>query len=312
MTMIDRKDFDKDIDREFARRAYYAVSFSPERRGDSDVDGYIETLNEIADYVEKAAKDDRQKEIAQSVFDRMRERYKDKSLAYLSAKSRCMSSMITGPANFPVRKAEKANASEHKRSQELLYFLKNYKKYVDKALDSVYSNQEKQLTELEQMEKKLKSAEDNQEFMKKCNALLRKGDDEALKELCGDRLYAEIKKPNYMGAVGFERFQLSNNLANIKRMRQRVEELKAKSEMAKTERFQEQEMNGLTVVKNFEEDRLQLLFDDKPDENVRSVLKSNGFRWAPSQSAWQRKLTNNALASLKNRVLNQKAMQQYA
>ena len=32
---------------------------------------------------------------------------------------------------------------------------------------------------------------------------------------------------------------------------------------------------------------------------MREVLKSNGFKWAPSQGAWQRQLTNNARYALK-------------
>ena len=39
--------------------------------------------------------------------------------------------------------------------------------------------------------------------------------------------------------------------------------------------------------------RIQFIFDGKPDENVRNILKSEGFRWAPSQGAWQRQLTRN-------------------
>lgn len=48
------------------------------------------------------------------------------------------------------------------------------------------------------------------------------------------------------------------------------------------------------MVVNTEGNRLQLIFDDKPDEDLRSELKHWGFRWAPSQKAWQRQLTNNA------------------
>jgi hypothetical protein len=44
--------------------------------------------------------------------------------------------------------------------------------------------------------------------------------------------------------------------------------------------------------------RLQLFFDGKPDENTRSILKSNGFKWAPSQGAWQRQLNSNAKYAL--------------
>jgi hypothetical protein len=40
---------------------------------------------------------------------------------------------------------------------------------------------------------------------------------------------------------------------------------------------------------------LQLFFDEKPTEQQRAQLKSNGFKWAPSQDAWQRQLTDNAI-----------------
>ena len=50
---------------------------------------------------------------------------------------------------------------------------------------------------------------------------------------------------------------------------------------------------------NKEANRLQILFDDKPGEEMRAELKAGGFRWAPSQGAWQRQLTDNAIRSAK-------------
>ena len=47
--------------------------------------------------------------------------------------------------------------------------------------------------------------------------------------------------------------------------------------------------------KSTADNRLQIFFDDKPDEETRTALKSNGFRWAPSVSAWQRQLNDNAI-----------------
>lgn len=41
--------------------------------------------------------------------------------------------------------------------------------------------------------------------------------------------------------------------------------------------------------------RLQIIFDGKPNADVRTELKGEGFRWAPSQGAWQRQLTDNAM-----------------
>lgn len=31
-----------------------------------------------------------------------------------------------------------------------------------------------------------------------------------------------------------------------------------------------------------------MIFPDKPSEEVRKILKSNGFRWSPTYGAWQR------------------------
>jgi hypothetical protein len=60
-------------------------------------------------------------------------------------------------------------------------------------------------------------------------------------------------------------------------------------------------INGETaqVIRNQEDMRLQLIFTGKPSEATRSLLKSNGFRWAPSCTAWQRLLNDNAEWALK-------------
>ena len=60
---------------------------------------------------------------------------------------------------------------------------------------------------------------------------------------------------------------------------------------------------GGTLVWNYGEDRLQILFDRIPEDNRRKKLKSSGFRWSPRNKAWQRQLTSNALSAAK-RVLN--------
>jgi hypothetical protein len=49
--------------------------------------------------------------------------------------------------------------------------------------------------------------------------------------------------------------------------------------------------------------RLQLFFDGKPAQEIIKLLKSNAFKWAPSNMAWQRQLTNNAVYSFNQYVL---------
>ena len=62
-------------------------------------------------------------------------------------------------------------------------------------------------------------------------------------------------------------------------------------------------MGGMRVLQNSEKMRIQIFFEDKPDEAMRKVLKSNAFKWAPSEGAWQRQLTNNAIYSFKHYVM---------
>ena len=50
---------------------------------------------------------------------------------------------------------------------------------------------------------------------------------------------------------------------------------------------------------NQEENRVQILFDGKPDAVIRSELKHAGFRWAPSQGAWQRMLNHDGIYAAK-------------
>lgn len=48
------------------------------------------------------------------------------------------------------------------------------------------------------------------------------------------------------------------------------------------------------VIQNVDENRLQLKFDGKPDNETRDLLKHKGFKWSPKNQVWQRQLTANA------------------
>ncbi|WP_083100819.1 hypothetical protein [Pseudophaeobacter leonis] len=89
----------------------------------------------------------------------------------------------------------------------------------------------------------------------------------------------------------FAAYELTNNNANISRMKKRIEQFEAAS-AAETKR---QVFKGVCeLLENVEENRLQFLFERKPPAAIRTALKVAGFRWAPSQGAWQRQLNNAA------------------
>lgn len=309
----------EDLSPELCYRAYTGISFSPERRRDTILAEYAQSIENLADLIVKHAKDDRQKAMAQEVFDHYREGYKKFYTNWLNAKSNCISSMITGGSNFPVRRAEKANEREHKHCLALCEYSDKLEKYIVKRFAAAIPKAEKQDNELDAMRKKLANAEKFQEDMKTVNRLIRKKDDNAaLLAWCKDR-YGEkegeskmniLLTPNCFGGVGFERYQLTNNLANIKRMKDRVIEMEAKAQKREEAPVEEETYKALTVVRNHDDDRLQLLFDDKPEDDVRTLLKRNGFRWAPSKAAWQRQITDNANRAL-HRLFCEPTMQQY-
>ena len=71
--------------------------------------------------------------------------------------------------------------------------------------------------------------------------------------------------------VPFPPYLLTNNNANIRRVRQRIEELGHKTE------FVGWTFPGGEAKVNEAENRLQLIFEDKPDADTRQALKSEGI-----------------------------------
>ena len=78
-------------------------------------------------------------------------------------------------------------------------------------------------------------------------------------------------------------------------MKERVKEMGAREDTPTTEIT----FAGGTIIDNNEDDRVQIFYDDEPDDATRSMLKGAGWHWSPSNRAWQRKRTNAAMYSAK-------------
>lgn len=87
----------------------------------------------------------------------------------------------------------------------------------------------------------------------------------------------------------FSSYDLTNNNSQIKRLESKVKEV--------DKGFSSWDFDGGRAEANTEMNRLQLFFEEKPDDKQRAELKRHGFKWAPSQDAWQRQLTDNAIYS---------------
>jgi hypothetical protein len=84
---------------------------------------------------------------------------------------------------------------------------------------------------------------------------------------------------------------LGQNIRNVKQRIEQLERVKAKPTSDITKQYN---TTVCKVIENTDIMRLQLIFDGKPSEDIRDILKSHAFRWSPSNEAWQRQLTNNA------------------
>ena len=145
---------------------------------------------------------------------------------------------------------------------------------------------------------KIETAEKLQGFMKRCNAAIRKRKKDggaAFAAICdehnlGPDTRADLLKPDSAGRIGFAPYQLSNNNANIRRMKRRVEALRAQAQDETTE----QTIGPVRIVENTEENRLQLFFPGKPSAEFRRELKRSGFRWSRYQGCRQRHRSHGA------------------
>ncbi len=297
------------INESSARTAHNMMSMRDYSEG-STTAGYRSEVDKAYDIADKVA--EKKPEEAERAY-RLAERYSKKMAEYYNKESSigmmCPSVMISGAGNFPVKKKERQLAA-WERNHEFYQYVQGILAKIENILygrEIIKSDDERAI---EKLEEKLEDMKKLQEDMKAANKALRLKDKEAGNDQLREMGYSEesieeLRKPDYLGRVGYPNFQLSNNNANIHRVEERLKRLKAVKERGSSE----QEYKTFKAVENTEAMRYQIIFDGKPDAEIRTLLKSNGFKWAPSQGAWQRQITSNGKWALKKVVEKLKEME---
>ena len=209
----------------------------------------------------------------------------------------CPSVMISGAANFPVNKKHKQNAREDRLWEEY--------KTIEAILDKIKSIgtgpvdlTDPHARELlnDQLQKLQKKLEDD----KALNAYYRKHKSfegfpgispETAAKLTTD--FADTRQRCPWIDKPIPDYELTSLRGKIKRVQARIAELD-KLQQAQAEPDPATDYDGFQLIRNAAENRLQIIFDEIPDPDMREKLKSNGFRWSPRNKAWQRQLTENA------------------
>ena len=275
-----------------AKRAKDANSFSDYKQGSATAEyrNYVDEAMQLAERQKKRV-DPMYHEKIDSLLDTYARKLAANMNKGYEIDARVPSILIVGGSNFPTRKKEKQNAARDS----------NYREWQDiqGLLDKIRSTGMGGISAddpqaVQKLEKKLESLEKSQETMKAVNAYYRKH-----KTLDGcphlppeqlEKLKADMASSWHLGDKPFATWALSNNSAEIRRVKDRIKSLSQQKEIG----FVGWEFDGGKVEANTEANRLQIFFEDKPDETTREALKSNGFRWSPKAGAWQRQLTSNA------------------
>ena len=276
-----------------ARRAKEAISYSDYRPGSATAEyrHYVDQAVEIAERQKKRVEPEYHEKIDQLLDTYARKLAENMNHGY-EITARVPSVLIAGPANFPVRAKEKQNAASDRNMEEFQYIQGLLDKIRSTGMGGISADDPQAVSKLE---KKLEKLEASQELMKAVNAYYRKHGTldgcPHLTERGIENLKADMASGWHYEKKPFQSWQLSNNNAEIRRLKGRIEELTRHKEAA----YVGWEFDGGTVEINREANRLQIFFEGKPDAAVRDELKSNGFRWSPKAEAWQRQLNDTTI-----------------
>ena len=283
------------INEAVARRAKEMNSYSDYKPGSATAEyrSYVDEAVQLAER-QKARVDPMYHEKIDSLLDTYARKLAANMNKGYEIDARVPSILIAGGSNFPVRKKEKQNAARDTNYREWQDIQGLLDKIRSTGMDGISADDPQAVQKLE---KKLAGLEKAQETMKAVNAYYRKH-----KTLDGcphlspesiEKMKADMSSQWHIEDKPYPTWALSNNNAEIRRVKERIKSLSLQKEIG----YVGWEFEGGKVEANTEANRLQIFFDEKPDAATREEMKSNGFRWSPKAEAWQRQLTDNAYYS---------------
>lgn len=243
----------------------------------------------------------------QTMPEEQREQYLSNYKSHLSgvwaSESRVASAFVTGPAGFNYRRNEKANNAYRNKYEAFRQWRERVLKAVERYKESLKTDEQrteelwaKVLADIDSTAEEIRDLDTGKgrgygrallvsNFFGRISTYAKNGNVEIV-----DRAVARIREWNAkcQKPIITERHSLFKLPDVARSVRQKTEETAGREN-------KEVAFEGGKVVWNYEADRLQILFDAIPSEEVRSKLKMRAFKWSPRFQAWQRQLTDNAV-----------------
>ena len=266
---------------ETMRRAYYNISFSPERRGAQVFEYYTELLKEDLE------------ELGENTGN-YEAKFIDKIMAYYYSLSNVASSMITGPANFPFNSNQKKSQWADNKLDHFCHWRTKYFKAVNRVRTL---SPEAELDKLPKEIDELEARKDKFKRIKKCKDANERGQ---LVFLFFPYLSDWDKE--YLIDKGIT-YHIPSLTRKILARKKKIEVMKVRIE--RKAEFKPLVFDGGSIT--LENDRVIVSHDEKPSAEIIKEIKSHGFKYSPKTTSWVRKHTGNAIYSaetLYKNVLN--------
>lgn len=277
--------------RGLARGAHRNTSFSPEKRGDQIISDYSAELE--SDIASMPVED----------ADQYLQKYMRLMRVWLVSLSGCASPMITGPAKFPVERMRK-------RSEWADNHYNVFREWRSSALKAIVRKVEKNRTPEEVINDRWKivskSMADSAQIIVGIDMGLEKGYSRRLFVNSITRVI-ECSAKNGETEIVKRALHLLRSLNTLTRKgivseAHAVWNLETAATVAAEQKVDtkakdnsEYSLNGIRVITNYQEDRVQLVFNDKAHAmKHHDELKGSAWNWSHKNQAWQRKLTGNA------------------
>lgn len=268
--------------------AQHGTTMNPEEKG-------RRMFQEYSDWLDNEVKTLKEFGAPEKEIERFKETFRKYVSKILGYRQRSMNAMITGPANFPGKK----NRDTMEREMQTFNDLKQVCSKVRKKFAPDRSEDpEDRLKRLEGELEKMKEANKVYKDLKKGKSLERYSEEAVSSAKKFDRLKEEGKMPGE--DKPFPGYHLSSVRDKIKRTKNALEPKTA------TGTTRVASFGDISLIKDHDQERVQIFFPGKPSKEVRDSLKAYSFRWSPSNGAWQRKLTNAAVNAAQNLLSNLK------
>lgn len=304
-----------------AVKAFSGTSFEPERRAELARNEFAETMNKIYADMMRAARTDAERKLVQEEMEGLKSAFRSAYDAWLGARGRTTSWMITGRSGRNEARERKKHQTATRRMRQMRDVLEKGQARILKKLQAMRREQAGGV--LGELRAKLRERETRQQMMKKANAMVRakvkltaqqqamapsqrarliykRKVDRLVEELGLRRTQAEkILEPDFMGRIGFTDYQLKNNNAEIRRLKRRIAEQQRKQERAELARAMpldqlSYEFEGSekypyagTIEYDHGENRIRLSFHERiPREVFQEIRRTTGFNWSRRHQAF--------------------------